>query len=327
MTIGTWLRAAGLAISLSVLAFDAAVAQEFPNRPVRLVVGFAAGGPTDVFARLVAQHMGAALGQPVIVENKPGANSLIGTDSVARAAPDGHTLTVSTLAHNVNPILIPDRARYHPINHFAPVSLAILLPLIAVTSYEAPYNTVQDLVAAARKSPGSVKYGSAGHGGSAHLAAALLAKQAKLDMTHIPFKGNAPALAEVMAGRVNFMFYPMVGIAEQVAQKRLKPLAVATAQRHPDYPNVPTMAEAGFPGFEEYTQGLGILAPAGTPPAAVTKLNEAIRASLARRDTRERLRAMGALPVGSTPAEFATWLRQDYDRWSRVIKAAGVKAE
>jgi tripartite-type tricarboxylate transporter receptor subunit TctC len=323
-----WLRAIGVATSLSILAPVASFAQQdFPNRPVRLIVGFSAGGPTDVFARLVAQDMTATLGQPVIVENRPGANSLIGTEAVARSAPDGYTLTVSTLAHNVNPILIPDRAKYQPIDDFAPISLAILLPLVVVTGYDSPYKSVQEIVAAAKAPNAQVTYGSAGHGGSAHLAAALLANQAKADMTHVPFKGNAPALTEVIAGRVSFMFYPMVGIPEQVAAKRLRVLAVTTAERHPDYPSVPTMAESGFPGFENYTQGLGFLAPAGTPPAVVKKLNEAINASLARPETQERLRGIGAIKVGSTPQEFTRWLKEDHQRWERLIKAAGVKAE
>ena len=147
-------------------------------------------------------------------------------------------------------------------------------------------------------------------------------------MTHVPFRGNAPALTEVIAGRVTFMFYPMVGIADQVAQKRLKALAVSTPKRHPDYPNAPTMAESGFPGFEEYTQGLGIVAPAGTPAAIVDKLNEIIRAALKKPETREKLSGLGAITEGgSTPAEFRAWLQKDADRWARVIKAAGVKAE
>jgi tripartite-type tricarboxylate transporter receptor subunit TctC len=173
-----------------------------------------------------------------------------------------------------------------------------------------------------------VSYGSAGNGGSAHLAGALLETLSGTQMTHVPFRGNAPALTEVMAGRVTFMFYPMIGVADQVEQKRLKALAVSTPKRHPDYPGVPTMAESGFPGFEEYTQGLGIIAPAGTPAPVVKRLNEAVRASLAKPETKEKLKALGAITEGgSTPAEFQAWLKKDAERWERVIKTANVKAE
>jgi len=308
---------------LSGLAFS----QEFPSKPVRLVVGYSAGGPTDVIARVIAQDMSACLGQGVVVENKTGANGLIGTMEVKRAAPDGYTLLVTTLSHNVNAILMADKKPYDPIADFAPVSLVTFLPLVLVTKGDSPLGSVADLIAAARAKPGDVSYASAGNGGSAHLAAALLAVQSKTTQTHVPFRGNAPALTEVMAGRVTYMFYPMIGISEQVAQKRLKVLAVSTAARHPDYPGVPTMAEAGFPGFEDYTQGLGLVAPAGTPGAAVDKLNGAVRASLAKPETREKLKSLGAVVHSSSPAEFSAWLKEDAARWARVIQAAGVKAE
>jgi tripartite-type tricarboxylate transporter receptor subunit TctC len=187
---------------------------------------------------------------------------------------------------------------------------------------------VQDVVKSAKAKPGEVSYGSAGNGGSAHLAGALVETLSGTSMTHVPFRGNAPALTEVIAGRVNFMFYPMVGIADQVAQKRLKALAVTTEKRHPDYPDAPTMAESGFPGFDEYTQGLGIVAPAGTPAPIIEKLNGAIRASLAKSETKEKLKGLGAITEGgSTPAQFTEFLKKDAERWARVIKAAGVKAE
>ena len=198
-----------------------------------------------------------------------------------------------------------------------------------VTKPDSPFKPrCRTSIKAAKAKPGEVSYASAGNGGSAHLAAALRGDLSGTQMTHVPFRGNAPALTEVIAGRVTFMFYPMVGIADQVAQKRLKVLAVSTPKRHPDYPNAPTMAESGFPGFEEYTQGLGIVAPAGTPAAIVDKLNEVIRAALKKPETREKLSGLGAITEGgSTPAEFRAWLQKDAERWARVIKAAGVKAE
>jgi len=305
-----------------------AVAQPFPNKPVKIVVGFSAGGPTDVIARILAQDMTASLGQSVIVENKAGAASMIATQDVKRSPPDGYTLYMTTLTHSVNAILHAEKKPYDPIQDFTPITLVCHLPLVVVTRGDSPFNSLSELIAAARAKPGEITYASSGSGGSAHLAGALVETLSKTKMTHVPFKGNAPALTDVIAGRVTFMFYPMVGIAEQVQQKRLKVLAVSTEKRHPDYPGVPTMAESGFPGFEEYTQGLGIVGPAGLPAPVVERLNQSIRASLAKADTKEKLAKLGAITEGgSTPDEFRQWLRKDLERWDRVIKAAGVKAE
>jgi tripartite-type tricarboxylate transporter receptor subunit TctC len=315
-------------LGIFIVLFSLGVnAQNFPVKPVRIVVGFSAGGPTDVIARILAQDMSATLGQTVLVENKAGAASMIGTLEVKRAAPDGYTLYVTTLTHSVNAILHADKKPYDPIVDFTPVSLLCHLPLVMVSKGDSPFNTATDVVNAAKAKPGEVSYASSGTGGSAHLAGALVEALTNTKMTHVPFKGNAPALTEVMAGRVSFMFYPMVGIAEQVAQKRLKVLAVSTEKRHADFPGVPTMSESGFPGFEEYTQGLGVVGPAGLPVPVVNRLNEAIRASLAKPETAEKLKAMGAIIQASTPSEFRTFLVKDLERWARVIKAAGVKAE
>lgn len=316
-----------LAACIALLVAVAAEAQEFPGKPVRLVVGYAAGGPTDVIGRLLAQDMSATLGQGVIVENRTGANGLIATLEVKKAPPDGYTLLVTTLSHNVNAILMADKKPYDPLADFTTIGLVSFLPMVMVAKGDGPFNSVQDVIDAAKARPGEVSYASAGNGGSAHLAGALLATLTHTQMTHVPFRGNAPALTEVMAGRVSFMFYPMIGIAEQVQQKRLKALAVTTETRHPDYPGVPTTAEAGLPGFEEYTQGLGIVGPAGIPQAVVMKLNGAVRASLAKPETERRLKQLGAIVHASSPEEFRTWLAGDRQRWERVIKAAGVKGE
>jgi tripartite-type tricarboxylate transporter receptor subunit TctC len=306
----------------------AAHAQSFPAKPVKLVVGFSAGGPTDVIARIIAQDMTASFGQPVLVENKAGAASMIATQEVKRSAPDGYTLYMTTLTHSVNAILHADKKPYDPIADFTPVTLVCHLPLVMVAKGDSPFNSAADVVQAAKEKPGEISYASSGNGGSAHLAGALVEALTKTKMLHVPFKGNAPALTEVMAGRISFMFYPMIGIADQVAQKRLKVLAVSTEKRHPDYPAVPTMSESGFPGFEEYTQGLGVVGPAGLPAPVVSRLNEAIRASLVKPETKEKLNKLGAITEGgSTPAEFRSWLAKDLERWERVIKAAGVKPE
>ncbi len=319
---------AALAVSAgAALLGTAALAQDFPTRPVKLIVGYAPGGPTDVIARLVAQDMQATLGQSVVVENKAGANGNIATEDVARATPDGHTLIVNTLSHNVNALLGAGKVKYDPVKDFAPVSLAVVLPQVLVVGPDSRYATLADLLKAAMAAPGVVTFGSAGNGGSAHLSAALLEQRAGVKMNHIPFKGNAPALTEVMAGRVDLIFYPMIGIADRVAQKQVRVLAVTSARRHPDFPNAPTMAEAGFPGFEDYVGPVGFLAPAGTPAAALDKLSSAIRASLAKPATQERLRGLGAVVVGSTPADYRQWLKLDHERWAQLIKTAKVSGE
>jgi len=317
-----------LLLAIGLCFAGLAGAQAYPTKPVKLVVGFAAGGPTDVIARILAQDMTATLGQTVLVENKAGAAAMIATQEVKRAAPDGYTLIMITLTHSVNAILYADKKPYDPIQDFSTVSLVALLPLVMVTKGDSKFNTVADVVSAAKAKPEEVTYASSGNGGSAHLAGALVEALTKTRMTHVPFRGNAPALTEVIAGRVSFMFYPMIGIADQVAQKRLKVLAVSTERRHSDYPGVPTMAESGFPGFEEYTQGLGVVGPAGMSASVVNRLNEAIRASLAKAETKEKLKGLGAITDGgSTPAEYRSWLLKDVERWERVIKAAGVKAD
>ena len=319
--------ASAVALCAGTLSSTSTGAQDYPTKPVRLVVGFSAGGPTDVIARILAQDLSASFGQSVVVENKTGANSIIATEAVARSAADGYTLLVASLSHNVNVLLMQKKVQYEPLKDFAPISLAAVLPLLVVTRPETAANSVPELLQIAKAKPGEVSYGSAGNGASAHLAAALLETLSGAKMTHVPFRGNAPALVEVMAGRVSFMFYPMIGIADHVSAKRLKVLAAGTGKRHPDYPTVPTMAEAGFPGFEETAPWVGLLAPAGTPAPIVNRLSEAIRKALAKPETKERLRVLGATTVGSSPAEFVEFLRQDADRWARVIKAAGVTAE
>ena len=321
-------RALAIVAACGVVLFTplSASGQDNPLKPITLVVGYAPGGPTDVIARILTQDLAASLGQPVIVQNKTGASSLIATQTVARAAPDGYTLLVASHSHSVNPLLL-ENARYDPVKDFVPICLVAVLPLVLVTPPDAPFNSVQDLIQAAKAKPGEVMYASSGHGGSAHLAGALLASLSATDMTHVPFSGNGPALIEVMAGRVSFMFYPTIGVAANVSQKRLKVLAAGTAQRHPDFPSVPTMAEAGFPGFHETAPWVGILAPAGTPAPIVKRLNEAVRTALRRPETQHRLMGLGATTAGNTQGEFAAFLQLDSERWARVIRAAGVQRQ
>ncbi len=317
---------AGLLV-LGALAAAPAGAEEYPARPIKFIIGFAAGGPTDVIARVMAQDMTISMGQTVLVENRTGANAVIATEAVAHAPPDGYTLLFSSLSLLVNSILLGDKVKYDPFKDFAPVSNAASLPMVVVAAPDSPLNSMKDIVAQAKSSPGVVTYGTSGIGGSSHLAGAMMENLTGTKMTNVPFRGNAPALGEVMSGRVSFMFYPIVGIADQVAGKHLKAIAVGTAKRDPDFPGVPTFTEAGMPGLQETAPWVGVLAPGGTPPAIVARLSEEMRKSLARPETREKMKGLGAIVVGDTPAEFAAFLKQDYDRWARVIKASGVKAE
>ena len=317
--------------TLGALAFAlwaaVAQAQAYPTRAAKIIVGFGAGGPTDVIARIVAQDLSAALGQGFVVENRAGANAIIATEFVARSAPDGYTLLFSSLSLLVNAILMENKVKYDPFKDFAPISNAALLPMVVVTSPETRLNSMQDLVALAKAKNGEVSYGTSGHAGSTHLAGAMLENFTGTKMINVPFKGNAPAVAEVMSGRVTYMFYPIIGIADLVAAKKLKVLAVGTAARHPDFPGVPTMAELGFTGFEATAPWVGMLAPAGTPPAIVNKLGTEMRKSLAKPETQQRMKQLGAITVADSPSEYAAFLRKDYERWAHVIKISGVKPE
>ena len=303
------------------------VAQTYPSRPVKIVVGFAAGGPTDVIARILAADMSAAVGQSFIVENRPGANAIIATEAVAHSAPDGYTTLFSSLSLLVNPILPGTKAKYDPFKDFAPVSNVAALPMVVVTAPGAPFNSMKELVDLATAKPGELSYGTSGIAGSSHLAGAMLENMTGTRMINVPFKGNGPALAEVMAGRVTFMFYPIIGIAGQIAGGKLKAIAVGTAAPDPDFPRVPTMAQAGYAGLEVTAPWVGMLVPAGTPAPVVNRLADEIRKSLAKPDIRAKMKEQGAVIVGDTPAEFAAFLKKDQERWAQVIKASGVKAE
>jgi tripartite-type tricarboxylate transporter receptor subunit TctC len=316
-----------VALSALLPVTASAQAAPYPTQPIKMLIGFAAGGPTDVIGRILAQHMTATLGQSVVVENRTGANSLIATREVAKAKPDGYTVLFASLSHNVNRLLLNEKAEYEPLGSFAPVSLVANLPLVVVTAYDSPYKTLQDLIAAAKSKPEAISYGSAGNGGSAHLAGALMATMTDSKMVHVPFRGNAPALTEVMAGRVSFMFYPMIGIAGQVADKRLRVLAVGSSKPMSDFPGVPTMDASGFPDFEQTAPWVGMLAPAGTPKAIVDQLNAALKKALAQPEIIKRMKDLGASPIGDTPDEFRAFLVKDSERWARVIKASGIKAD
>ena len=313
-----------IALALAGLGSTAAWSQAYPAKPIKLLVGFAAGGPLDTYTRVLAQDMSIALGQPVLVENRAGASGQIATDAVAQAEPDGYTLLSTASTFIVNPILL-NKPKPDPLKDFVAVAHTAVLPTVVVVAQDSPANSIQDIVKMARTS--HVTYASAGTGGPAHLAGALLAHSTGTQMTHIPFKGAAPAIAEVMSGRVTYTFYTMSGLKEFVASKRIKPLAITAAKRHPDFPTVPTMTEAGIPGFDNVGAWFGIVAPAGTPPAVVARLNAVIDQSLAKPEVREKLVGLSMVPVGGPPSAFKSFLEQDSVRWAALIKAADIKGE
>ena len=316
------------ATALSSIALSPVHAQDvFPSKPIRLLVGFAAGGPTDVIARVLARDMSVTLGQTIYIENKAGASSMIATREVKSAAPDGYTLLFSSLGLNVNPILLGEQAGFNPKTDFTPISNAATLPLVAVSAFDAPIKTMPELLKKAQTKAEAVSFASSGNGGSGHLAGELLATLAKTKMLHVPYKGNGPALLEVMSGRVDFMFYPVIGIADSVAAKRIIMLAVGTAKRLPQFPDTPTMAEVGFPGFEETAPWVGLLGPAKMQAAIVNRLNDAMLKALAKPDVKAQLGKLGAVIVGNSPTEFAAYLKRDYDRWENVIRTAAIKPD
>jgi len=304
-----------------------AVQAEYPERPVRMVLGYSAGGPTDVIARVVARHMSDHLGQSVIVTNRPGASAHIAANDIMHSPPDGYKVLVTSLTLNVNPLLYPDRYNYDATKAFEPVSNFANLPLVLVTNYDSPYKDLKSLIADGKANPHKLTFGSSGVGGSAHLAAEMLGVQAGLKMTHVPFKGNGPALQEMIAGRISFMFYPSIGIANYVADKQLRVLGVGTREAHPDFPDVPTLESQGLKGFEEGAPFVGMLAPAGTPPEIVNKLNKAAVAALSDPQVKVQLNTLGAQVIGDSPEAFRKFLIADKERWAHVIKLGNVRHE
>ncbi|MDB5861592.1 MAG: tripartite tricarboxylate transporter substrate binding protein [Ramlibacter sp.] len=291
------------------------------DKPIHLIAGYSAGGPTDIIARHLAKELSAELKQPVIVENRPGASGNIAADVVGQSAPDGLTLLMFTHAHLINPLMI-EKVRYE-LKDFAPISQVVILPLVLITGTESHLNSVQDVVRAAKAQPEGISYGSSGIGSSGHLAGALFEQITGTKLLHVPFKSNGQVALEVMAGRVSMSFYPTIGVPEMLKGGKIKVLASGTPVRHPDMPNIPTMAEAGYPRFLEAVPWLGLVAPAGTPRAIVERLSAAVQTSLNRPEPRERLRENGALTATSTPAEYKAFLDEDSKRWSRLVELTG----
>jgi tripartite-type tricarboxylate transporter receptor subunit TctC len=297
----------------------------YPDKPLRLVVPFAAGGAVDTVARSVGERLGVQMGQPVIVDNRPGANANIGTEAVARSAPDGYTLLVAANGVVTNNTLYP-HLTFNGLRDFAPVSRLGYAPLVLVVAASSPFKSVKDLVAAGAAKPGSLTYGSAGNGSSGHLAGALLSSLGKFDGLHVAYKGGSPALIDLVADRISFMLLNPLEVLPHVKSGRLRALAVSGEHRAPMLPDVPTMAEAGLPGFAA-TVWWTLLAPAGTPHPIVARLNAETAKALADSGVRERLNGLGAVITPSSPEQTAAFLRSESAQWEKVIRAADIHAD
>src|SRR5215470_11693130 len=323
----------GMGVVLAVVALSA-WAQAYPNHSIRLVVPFPPAGTTDILARLVAHRLTETMGQSVVVDNRPGAAGNIGSDVVAKAPADGYTLLMCTVStHAINPNLYA-KVPFDHIKDFSPVILVATVPNVLVVNPSLPVYTVADLIKLAKSKPGTINFASSGSGTSIHLSGELFKTMAGVDMVHVPYKGSAPALVDLVSGQVQVMFDNLPSSLQQIKAGKLRAIAVTSAQRSPALPDLPTIAESGLPGFEA-TSWFGVLAPAGTPPAIVNRLNAEINRWLQSPDGKEKLLAQGALieprgesvTAGGSPEQFAAFIRSETDKWAKVIKTSGAKVD
>jgi tripartite-type tricarboxylate transporter receptor subunit TctC len=314
------------AIAGALLPFAArAQAPEWPSRPVRFIVPYPPGGPTDIMGRIIAQAVQGPLGQPFVVENRAGANGLIGSEQAARAAPDGSTFLVNASAHVIVPHLTPNM----PIDvlaDFAPVTNIAAVPLWLVVNPALPVRSVAEFIAYARANPGRIAYASSSQGGAPHLAGELFKLMTGTDLVHVPYRGSGPAGQDLIAGTVQAMFDSVPASAGAVRDGRLRALAVTTRNRIAPFPDLPTLAEAGVPGYEISTW-YGIWAPARTPPAIINRLQQAVATAARNPETRARFDALGAEPVADSPEDYARFVRAEYDRWGKLVRDARVKLD
>lgn len=298
-------------------------AQAWPSKPIKLVVPFATGGATDLAGRLVAQHLGAALGQPVVVDNRPGAAGNIGTDYVAKSAPDGYTLLLTSLSSIAIAPYFDKALPYNPIRDLAPVSLVANIASVLVVHPSVPVKTVTELVAFSKANPDKLNYGSSGVGDGNHLAGELFNSMTGATLVHVPYKGGAPAMTDLMGGQIQMMFATVAAAIPNVQAGKVRPIAMTELKRSELLPDLPTIAET-VTGYE-FTSWLGLFAPAGTPPDVVARLNAEVVKVLKLPDVRARLLGAGLEPVSNTPVEFAAYIRTDSAKWEKVVKASGVK--
>ena len=313
-------------IASSLMPFAAAAqAPEWPSRPVRFIVPYPPGGPTDIMGRIVAQAVQGPLGQPFVVENRAGANGLIGSEQAARAAPDGTTFLVNASAHVIVPHLTPNM----PIDvlaDFAPVTNIAAVPLWLVVNPALPVRSVAEFIAYARANPGRIAYASSSQGGAPHLAGELFKLMTGTDLVHVPYRGSGPAGQDLIAGTVQAMFDSVPASAGAVRDGRLRALGVTTRNRIAPFPDLPTIAEAGVPGYEISTW-YGIWAPARTPPTIINRLQQAVAAAARNPETRARFDALGAEPVADSPEDYARFVRAEFDRWGKLVRDARIKLD
>jgi len=318
---------ARLAVALSLaVAAGAAGAQNYPTKPVRLMVPFPPGGSTDIVARIVAQKLGSQLGQSVVIENRGGAGGTLGTAVVAKAAPDGYNLVVGTTSTHVVAPSVYQKLEYDPVKDFAPISLMAVTPYLLVVNPNVQAKSVKDLVALMKAQPGKLNYASAGVGSTTHLAMEMLKGVSQTYALHIPYNGNGPAGTAVIAGQVEILFGSLPAVLPHAKSGRVRALAVGTPKRSPSLPDVPTVAESGYPGFDA-SLWLAIMAPAGTPAPVIERLHKEIVAAVSAKDTAETLDKNGAEPLTSTPGELAAIIKDGVVKYAKVVKDAGVKPE
>jgi tripartite-type tricarboxylate transporter receptor subunit TctC len=301
-------------------------AQNYPTKPIRFIVGFAPGGATDIIARALAQKLSDVFGQQVVVDNRAGGGGTIAASMTAKAPPDGYTMlmgTISTLATNVSTY---KNLPYDPLRDFAPVTLAAATPYLVTVTGNLPAATLKEFIALAKTKPGGLNYGTSGAGGGAHLSVELFRSMAGIDLVHIPYKGAALALTEVIAGQIQMSFSQPLIVLPHLKTGRVRALAITSAKRSTALPEFPTIAESGVPGYES-SSWQGIVVPTGTPPAIVTRLHAELVKGLRAKDIGERLAAEGTDPVGSSPAEFGVYIQREIAKWAKVVKDAGIKTD
>jgi tripartite-type tricarboxylate transporter receptor subunit TctC len=310
---------------LALLAASGAPAQQYPSKPVRIVVPFAAGGPADIYARAVGEKLAGSLGQPVVVENKPGAGSLLGTDAVAKSAPDGYTLLMMSNTHTVNESLVPERP-FQLMRDFVPVAPVNYSDLVLVVHPSVPANNLREFIALAKSKPGKLNYASSGNGTPYHMAGELFKALAGVDILHVPYKGSSGARTDILGGQVDMMFDAITTMASNVQAGKLRALGTSGRVRSGVLPEVPTVAEAGVPGYDAVIW-LGIMAPAGTPRTVVDRLNNEITRIVNAPEMKAAWAKQGAVSMSMTSDEFGRFMREDIDKWARVVKVSGAKPD
>ncbi|MGJ7483801.1 tripartite tricarboxylate transporter substrate binding protein [Variovorax sp. LT2P21] len=315
-----------MALAATAMLPSMAAAQSFPTKPIRIVVPFPPGGSTDLLARRIGEKLAAVWGQPVVVDNRAGAGGTLGADYVAKSAPDGYTLLMGVTGSNAIANALYPKLPYDVVKDFAPVSLVVSSPLVLVRNPNFAPKTVQELAAAAKAKPGSISYGSPGNGTSMHLTGEMFKLSAKVSMLHIPYRGSAGALSDLMGGQIDTMFGDFLVVWPQLEAGKLQPIAVTSKTRHKMLPAVPTIAESGYPGFEALSWQ-GLFAPAATPPAIVEQLNREVNKALASADIQEYFGSRGFTLGGSSATEFKAFVKVEADKWAKIVQASGAKPD